>query len=239
MLLVDEIDRADEEFEAFLLEIFSDWQVTIPEVGTIKATASAARDPHLEPQRASSPTRFAADACTSGSTTRRSTRRSGSSSGRCRASTRGWPRRSRASWRRSGGCGSPRCRAWRRPSTGRRRSPRCTPTTSTRALVSETLGCVLKDADDIKRFRTEVGSSGLSPVLHVPGSRDPSRSCAAATAEPRGGLVQFRDLLATRALPVPLVHATDGRRALEHLDVGDRDEVYLGLRTVFVSRRRR
>src|SRR4029450_3047695 len=38
VLLVDEVDRADEEFEAFMLEIFSDWQVTIPEIGTIKAT---------------------------------------------------------------------------------------------------------------------------------------------------------------------------------------------------------
>ncbi|MCZ7564934.1 MAG: VWA domain-containing protein [Burkholderiales bacterium] len=39
MLLIDEIDRADEEFEAFLLEVLSEFQVTIPEVGTIRATA--------------------------------------------------------------------------------------------------------------------------------------------------------------------------------------------------------
>jgi MoxR-like ATPase len=37
VLLVDEIDRSDEEFEAFLLEVLSDFQVTIPEIGTIKA----------------------------------------------------------------------------------------------------------------------------------------------------------------------------------------------------------
>lgn len=37
VLLIDEIDRADEEFEAFLLEILSDYQVTIPEIGTISA----------------------------------------------------------------------------------------------------------------------------------------------------------------------------------------------------------
>ena len=37
ILLVDEIDRSDEEFEAFLLEILSDFQITIPEIGTIKA----------------------------------------------------------------------------------------------------------------------------------------------------------------------------------------------------------
>lgn len=38
VLLIDELDRADEEFEAFLLEILSDFQVSIPEMGTIKAT---------------------------------------------------------------------------------------------------------------------------------------------------------------------------------------------------------
>jgi MoxR-like ATPase len=37
VLLIDEIDRADEEFEAYLLEILSDFQVTVPEVGTIRA----------------------------------------------------------------------------------------------------------------------------------------------------------------------------------------------------------
>jgi MoxR-like ATPase len=37
VLLIDEIDRADEEFEAFLLEILSDFQVTIPEIGTVRA----------------------------------------------------------------------------------------------------------------------------------------------------------------------------------------------------------
>ncbi|MGB1884740.1 MAG: AAA family ATPase [Gammaproteobacteria bacterium] len=38
VLLIDEIDRADEEFEAFLLEILSDFQITIPELGTFAAT---------------------------------------------------------------------------------------------------------------------------------------------------------------------------------------------------------
>jgi MoxR-like ATPase len=37
VLLIDEIDRADEEFEAYLLEILSDFQVTVPEIGTIQA----------------------------------------------------------------------------------------------------------------------------------------------------------------------------------------------------------
>ncbi len=38
LLLVDEIDRADSEFEAFLLEVLSDFQVSVPELGTLKAT---------------------------------------------------------------------------------------------------------------------------------------------------------------------------------------------------------
>lgn len=38
VLLIDEIDRSDEEFESFLLEMLSDWQITVPEIGTIKAT---------------------------------------------------------------------------------------------------------------------------------------------------------------------------------------------------------
>lgn len=37
MLLIDEVDRADEEFEAFLLEILSDFQITVPELGTFHA----------------------------------------------------------------------------------------------------------------------------------------------------------------------------------------------------------
>ena len=52
VLLIDEIDRADEEFEAYLLEILSDFQITIPEIGTLHAksrplvilTANGTRD---------------------------------------------------------------------------------------------------------------------------------------------------------------------------------------------------
>src|SRR5207237_325456 len=43
VLLIDEIDRSDEEFEAFLLEVLSDFQVTVPELGTIRA----AERPHV------------------------------------------------------------------------------------------------------------------------------------------------------------------------------------------------
>ena len=39
VLLIDEVDRADDEFEAFLLELLSDFQITIPEIGTVKAAS--------------------------------------------------------------------------------------------------------------------------------------------------------------------------------------------------------
>ena len=54
VLLVDEIDRADDEFEAFLLEVLSDWQITVPELGVFRAitppivvlTSNRTRDVH-------------------------------------------------------------------------------------------------------------------------------------------------------------------------------------------------
>ena len=39
VLLIDEVDRADEEFEAYLLEVLSDFQISIPELGTIQSTS--------------------------------------------------------------------------------------------------------------------------------------------------------------------------------------------------------
>ncbi|MGH9136687.1 MAG: AAA family ATPase [Acidimicrobiales bacterium] len=54
VLLIDEIDRADDEFEAYLLEVLSDWQITVPELGTFRAaepplvvlTSNRTRDVH-------------------------------------------------------------------------------------------------------------------------------------------------------------------------------------------------
>ena len=105
VLLVDEVDRADEEFEAFMLEIFSDWQVTIPEIGTIKAT----HPPHviLTSNRTRELSRRAPPALPLPLDRLPELRQGdrGSSSARCRASTRGWPARSRASWSRCAACG--------------------------------------------------------------------------------------------------------------------------------------
>ena len=54
MLLIDEIDRADDEFEAYLLEVLSDFQITVPELGVFRAatppivvlTSNRTRDVH-------------------------------------------------------------------------------------------------------------------------------------------------------------------------------------------------
>ncbi|HEY9563178.1 MAG TPA: MoxR family ATPase [Nocardioides sp.] len=59
VLLVDEVDRADDEFEAFLLEVLSTYQVTIPEIGTVRAatppivvlTSNRTRELHDAPKR--------------------------------------------------------------------------------------------------------------------------------------------------------------------------------------------
>ncbi len=68
VLLIDEIDRADEEFEAFLLELLADYQVSMPELGTIAATSSPGSSSPATP-RASCPTRCAGAASTTMSTT--------------------------------------------------------------------------------------------------------------------------------------------------------------------------
>ncbi|HXU87575.1 MAG TPA: VWA domain-containing protein [Methylomirabilota bacterium] len=49
-------------------------------------------------------------------------------------------------------------------------------------------------------------------------------------------VVRFAAVLRRNGLPITLIHVTDGVRALDYLDVADRDEVYLGLRAVFVGR---
>jgi MoxR-like ATPase len=160
VLLVDEIDRADEEFEAFLLEIFSDWQITIPEVGTIKAT----HPPHVI------------------LTSNRNRELSDALRRRCLYLWIDYPpfdKEIRIVERKVPGINGRLARQIARFMEAIRtvrlaKVPGVAETldwahalTSLHAdhldetLVSETLGCVLKDADDIKRFRTEIATSGL------------------------------------------------------------------------------
>jgi MoxR-like ATPase len=168
VLLVDEVDRADEEFEAFMLEVFSDWQVTIPEIGTIKAT----HPPHVI--LTSNRTRELSDAL----------RR------RCLYLWIDYPtfdkeiaiveRKVPGINKRLAGEVAKFMESLRRVRLSK--VPGVAETLDwanalaglhadhlDEALVSETLGCVLKDADDIKRFRAEVAKGGLSPFLQVGG----------------------------------------------------------------------
>ncbi|MGH7335023.1 MAG: AAA family ATPase [Candidatus Rokuibacteriota bacterium] len=166
VLLVDEVDRADEEFEAFMLEVFSDWQVTIPEVGTIKAT----HPPHVI--LTSNRTRELSDAL----------RR------RCLYLWIDYPsfdKEIRIVERKVPGI-NPRLAGQIARFMESLRAMRLAKVpgvaetldwaqalTALHAdhlddgVVAETLGCVLKDADDIRRFKTEVSKNGLPTFLPV------------------------------------------------------------------------
>jgi MoxR-like ATPase len=166
VLLVDEVDRADQEFEAFMLEVFSDWQVTIPEVGTIKAT----HPPHVI--LTSNRTRELSDAL----------RR------RCLYLWIDYPsfdKEVRIVARKVPGLNARLGQEIARFMASLRqlrlaKVPGVAETldwanalASLHAdhldteLVAETLGCVLKDADDIKRFRSEIARAGLTPFLQA------------------------------------------------------------------------
>ncbi len=168
VLLVDECDRADEEFEAFMLEIFAEWQVTIPEIGTIKA----AQPPHVI--LTSNRTRELSDAL----------RR------RCLYLWIDYPdfdKEVRIVERKVPGVnGRLAAEVTRFMETLRRMRLAKVPGVAEtidwaqalaslhadhldESIVAETLGCVLKDADDMKRFRGEIAKTGLTPFLSVPG----------------------------------------------------------------------
>ncbi|MBI2493732.1 MAG: MoxR family ATPase [Candidatus Rokubacteria bacterium] len=164
VLLVDEVDRCDEEFEAFMLEVFSDWQVTIPEIGTIKAT----HPPHVV--LTSNRTRELSDAL----------RR------RCLYLWIDYPsldKELRIIERKVPGINGRLAREIAKFMEALRqvrlsKVPGVAETLDwaqalatlhadhlDEPLVAETLGCLLKDADDMKRFRAEVAKAGLGPFL--------------------------------------------------------------------------
>ncbi len=166
VLLVDEVDRADEEFEAFMLEVFSDWQVTIPEIGTLTAT---------QPPRVvltSNRTRELSDAL----------RR------RCLylwIDYPGFDKEVRIVELKVPGINHRLATEITRfmETLRQLRLSKVPGVAETldwahalvalhadhldAVLISETLGVVLKDADDIKRFRAEVAKNGLTPFLPV------------------------------------------------------------------------
>ncbi len=166
VLLVDECDRADEEFEAFMLEIFAEWQVTIPEIGTIKAT----HPPYVI--LTSNRTRELSDAL----------RR------RCLYLWIDYPTREKELRILELKVPDINVRLAREVAkfmeTLRQvrlaKVPGVAETLDwaqalatlhadhlDEELVNETLGCVLKDAEDLKRFRAEVAKAGLTPFVPV------------------------------------------------------------------------
>jgi len=167
VLLVDEIDRSDEELEAFMLEVFSDWQVTIPEIGTIKAT----HPPYVI--LTSNRTRELSDAL----------RR------RCLYLWLDYPspdKEIRIIGRKVPGINGRLAREIAKfmESVRQVRLAKVPGVAETldwaqalaslhadhidEVLVGETLGCVLKDVDDMKRFRAEVAKTGLAAFLPTP-----------------------------------------------------------------------
>jgi MoxR-like ATPase len=164
VLLVDEVDRVDEEFEAFMLEVFSEWQVTIPEIGTMKAT----HPPYVI--LTSNRTRELSDAL----------RR------RCLYLWIDYPtfeKELAIVQRKVPGLDARLAREIARfmESIRHVRLAKVPGVAETldwaqalaslhadhldEEVVNETLGCVLKDADDFKRFRAEVAKAGLTPFL--------------------------------------------------------------------------
>ncbi len=168
VLLVDEIDRADEEFEAFLLEVLSDFQVTIPEIGTIKATHT----PYVI------------------LTSNRNRELSDALRRRCLylwVDFPGFDKEVRIVTRKVPGVNQRLAREITRFMEALRtirlsKVPGVAETldwaqalSSLHAehldeeLVNETLGCVLKDADDVRRFRRDLATSGLKRFVPAEG----------------------------------------------------------------------
>jgi MoxR-like ATPase len=168
VLLIDEVDRADEEFEAFLLEVLSEFQVTIPEIGTIKAT----HPPYVI--LTSNRVRELSDAL----------RR------RCLylwVDFPGFDKEVRIVMRKVPGVNEALARQISRFMESLRsirlaKVPGVAETLDwaqalaslhadhiDEELVLETLGCVLKDADDVKRFKRELTASGLKRFVAAEG----------------------------------------------------------------------
>ena len=168
VLLIDEVDRADEEFEAFLLEVLSDFQVTIPEIGTIKAV----HPPYVI------------------LTSNRNRELSDALRRRCLylwVDFPGFDKEVRIVTRKVPGVNDRLARQISRFMESLRtlrlsKVPGVAETldwaqalSSLHAdsldeeLVAETLGCVLKDADDVKRFKRELASSGLNRFVPAEG----------------------------------------------------------------------
>ena len=215
VLLIDEIDRADDEFEAFLLEFLSEFQVTIPELGTVSArgkplvmlTSNRTRELHDALKRRclyhwiDYPDREREAAIVHARVPRRARR---GRRARCAPPSRGCAARSSTS-----------CPGWARRSPGRRRCWRST------TLTGRTFGVALKVREDIERC----ASGGARRCLRRLGARGVMRRLGLLAASLRAGGVRVGvgELLAAH-------------RALAAVDPTERRDSYYALRAVLCSR---
>ena len=214
VLLIDEIDRADEEFEGYLLEFLSDFQVTIPELGTIRAeeppvvviTSNRTREVHDALKRRCVYSWIPYPAFEK----------------EYRIVTSKVPGASERLARAGHGvrAGSPVRRICTRPpasprrSIGRRRSSRSIATCSIRDVVDETLGILLKNQEDIDSVRGDrVAPSSLAHWRRA----GPAELCMPRDVTRRRS---FHNLLlfgrVLRAAGRPCAPRADGRRHSGH-----------------------
>ena len=220
VLLIDEIDRADEEFEAFLLEVLSDFQITIPEIGTISRGAQAARDPHLEPHARAPRRARSAAASSTGSAIPRSSARSRSCSCACRASPSGSPPQA-ARVRARAARARPREAARRRRDDrlGAARSRRSAARSSTPRSSRQTLGSVLKYHEDVETVRDETLAGLRRGGPELPGVAPFVRQ-----------VVTFGRVLREAGLEVGPGRLADALTGLDAVELARRDDVYWTLR---------
>ena len=153
VLLIDEIDRADDEFEAFLLEVLSTYQVTIPELGTVAAVTPAGRRAHLQPHPRGARRAEAALPLPLDRPPRARARggdRPLARPGGLRGARRAGRRAGAAAARHRPGQAA---RASRRPSTGRGRSTASARRTLDVETAARTLGAAIKHREDADRVR--------------------------------------------------------------------------------------
>ena len=169
VLLIDEVDRADEEFEAFLLEMLSEYQVSIPELGTVTRDIDPACHPDIERDagifRRIAPPLSLSLCRLSGCRPRSAHHHGAGQSGRCVACRFRLPIWCKASARKI--CA--RCRVWPKHSTGRQPlvGLNVSNLKDDPEAVHETLMCLLKTqrmqrADDTRSDRPVAGEGRMS-----------------------------------------------------------------------------
>ena len=231
VLLIDEIDRADEEFEAFLLEVLSDFQITIPELGTIRArrkpavilTSNRTRELHDALKRRCL-FHWIGHPAIEREVEIVMLRVPGIPERLAEGGRRVRPRPARRSISRSRPA-SPR------RSTGRRRSPRSAARRSTPRSSSRRSARCSSTARTSRRCATRRSSAS---------SKRPARARAARSGMQGSAIVRhvvtFGRVLREVGIEVGPGRVADAVRGLDAVDLTRQDDVYFTLRQTLVSR---